>query len=261
MEKVIKQMEKVEGDVRRDIRPSVSEIVLLAEAYRRWGKDFSFDIAEALDQAVNKSLVNLSDRIIDDIGTRLDFAIAEAEADDFDLDCKSYATREINGETAQARIDGHVSRLKYLFEAGIAIGFTNAMSRAKIETTLMQLVANPYYLMLIPNARREGGYAATYIVDGDLNSGRGINSNIVKAISVVGSTMIADAFHYGRLQTYKRDGAIGYGVKRNSNFDCPDCDAVCAVVHPFTEIVVPVHPNCCCSTYPVFDENLDSDET
>ena len=48
MEKVIKQMERVEGDVRRDIRPSVSEIVLLAEAYRRWGKDFSFDIAEAL---------------------------------------------------------------------------------------------------------------------------------------------------------------------------------------------------------------------
>lgn len=257
MEKIIRQMEKVEGDVRRDIRPSVSEIVLLAEIYRRLGKDFTFDIDDALDQAVNKSLVELSDRILDHIGTRIDYAIAEAEADDYDLDCKSYATREIDGATAQDRIDGHVSRLKYLFEAGIAIGFTNKMSRAKIETTIMQLVANPNYLMLIPNARREGGYAATYIVDGDLNSGRGINSNIVKAISVVGSTMIADAFHYGRLETYKRDGAIGYGVKRNSNFDCPDCDAECAVVHPFTEIVVPVHPNCCCSTFPVFADEID----
>ena len=260
MDKIIKQMEKVEGDVRRDIRPSVSEIVLLAEAYRRLGKDFTFDAAEGLDQAVNQSLVRLSDRVLDHIGTRLDYAIDEAEADDFDLDCKSYATREINGEIAQTRIDGHVSRLKYLFEAAIAIGFVNKMSRSKIETMIMQLVANPYYLMLIPNARKDGGYAATYIVDGDLNSGRGINVNIVKAISLVGSTMIADAFHYGRIQTYKRDGAIGYGVKRNSNFDCPDCDAVCAVVHPFTEIVVPVHPNCCCSTYPVFKEASDDDD-
>lgn len=254
MDKIIKQMEKVEGDVRRDIRPSVSEIVLLAEAYRRMGKDFTFDAAADLDNSVNKSLVRLSDRIISDIGNRIDFAIDEADAEDFDLDCKSYATREINSETAQQRIDGHVSRLKYVFEAVIAIGFANAMSRAKIEITIMQVVANPYYLMLIPNARKEGGYAATLIVDGDLNSGKGINSNIVKALAVVGKTMIADAFHYGRLQTYKRDGAIGYGVKRNSNFDCPDCDAECAVVHPFTEIVVPVHPNCCCSTFPVFGD-------
>lgn len=260
MEKVIKQMEKVEGDVRRDIRPSVSEIVLLAEAYRHLGKDFTFDADEGLDQSVNKALVKLADRIVSDISDRIDIVIDEADADDFDLDCKSYATREINDETAQQRIDGHVSRLKYVFEAVLAIGFANAMSRAKIETTIMQVVANPYYLMLIPNARRDGGYRATYIVDGDLNSGRGINANIVKAIAVVGTTMIADAFHYGRLQTYKRDGAIGYGVKRNSNFDCPDCDAVCAVVHPFTEIVVPVHPNCCCSTYPVFKEASDDDD-
>lgn len=250
-------MEKVDGDVRRDIRHSVSEIVLLAEAYRRLGKHFSFNVSEDLNQAVNDSLVKLSDRIIDDINARIDFAIDEAEADDYDLDCKSYAAREINGETAQDRIDGHVSRLKYLFEAGIAIGFVNKLSRSKIETTIMQLVANPYYQMLIQSARMESGYAATYIMDGDLNSGRGVSSNIVKAISVVGATMIADAFHYGRLQIYQRSGAIGYGVKRNSNFDCPDCDAVCAVIHPFTEIVVPVHPNCCCSTYPVFDENLN----
>ena len=260
MEKIIKQMEKVEGDVRRDIRPSVSEIVLLAEAYRRLGKEFTFDTDAGLDQAVNQALVRLSDHILDDIGTRLDYAIDEAEAEEYDLDCKSYATREINGETAQDRIDGHVSRLKYLFEAAIAVGFAQKMSRSKIETTIMQLVANPYYLMLIPNARKEGGYAATYIVDGDLNSGKGINSNIFKAIAVVGGTMIADTFHYGRIQTYKRDGAIGYGVKRNSNYDCPDCDAECAVIHPLTEVVVPVHPNCCCSTYPVFADNTSEED-
>lgn len=257
MDRIIKQMEHVEGDVKRDIRPSVSEIVLLAEAYRRLGKDFTFDADAGLDAAVNQSLVRLSDRIISDIGNRLDIAINEADADEFDLDIKSYATRQIDDATAQERIDGHVSRLKYVFEAVIAIGFVNKMSRSKIETTIMQVVANPYYLMLIPNARRDGGYAATLIVDGDLNSGRGVNSNIIKAIALVGGTMIADAFHYGRLLTYKRDGAIGYGVKRNSNFDCPDCDAVCAVVHPFTEIVVPVHPNCCCSTYPVFPDQPD----
>ena len=100
MDRIIKQMEHVEGDVKRDIRPSVSEIVLLAEAYRRLGKDFTFDADAGLDAAVNQSLVRLSDRIISDIGNRLDIAIDEADADEFDLRCTENLRRGLVAEGA-----------------------------------------------------------------------------------------------------------------------------------------------------------------
>lgn len=41
-------------------------------------------------------------------------------------------------------------------------------------------------------------------------------------------------------------GAIGYYVFRASNFDCPLCDDECGFLHPLTDIVVPIHPNCVC---------------
>lgn len=256
MNKVIKQMEKVEGDVRRDIRPSLLELVSAAELYRGFGKTFTFAGLPALDEKVNRILLDLSNTILEDIDTKVRYAIAEAEAEDYSGEIQTYVYRDLDGENATNRVDKHTSRLKYVIEAGIAIGFAHNFTKTKLVNELMTLIQNPFYKMYIPQAREDGDYKASYIVDGDLNSGRGINTNIVKSIAGVGTTMIADAFHYGRIATYRRDGAIGYGVMRNSSYDCPDCDDVCAVIHPLTEIVVPVHPNCCCSTFPVFSEDL-----
>ena len=256
MDSIIRQMEKVESDVKNELRPSLAEIVAAAELYRRLGKDFTFSGGNGLDKKVNGILLALSNGILDDIDERIDFAISEAEAEDDSEDIRAYVFRDLGGETATDRIDRHVSRMKYVIEAGIAIGFAQKLARANIVSTLFQLVQNPTYKMLIPDARRGDGYAASYITDGDLNSGRGISPNIIKAIGTVGSTMIAEAFHYGKIQVYARKGAIGYGVQRNSSYDCPDCDEVCSVIHPLTEIVVPVHPHCCCSTYPIYPDDL-----
>lgn len=41
-------------------------------------------------------------------------------------------------------------------------------------------------------------------------------------------------------------GAIGYYAFRASNYDCPLCDDECGFLHPLTDIVVPIHPNCVC---------------
>lgn len=256
MRNIIRQMEQAEGDVKRDIRPSVAAIVAAAELYRRFGKGFSFAGIPELDRDVNRLLLDLSDDILDDMDNRVKFAIEEAEAEDYDDDIRAYIFRDLGGETATDRVDKHVSRLKYVIEAGIAIGFAHNIAKSRLVNELMMLIQNPFYNMLIPKARDEGGYNASYIADGDLSSGRGVNNNIIKSIAGVGSTMIAEAFHFGQIQTYRRKGAIGYGVKRNSTYDCPDCDDVCAVVHPLTEIVVPVHPHCCCSTYPIYAGDL-----
>lgn len=256
MKKVIKEMEKVAVDVRRDLKLTIAEIVALCEKYRYLGKEFTFGVDPDLDANINQALLRLSDQIIDDVDSRVHTAIQEAEADDETTEIMLYIGRDINGETATDRIDKHVSRLKYVIEAFIAIGFANKIYRGSLEHQILLHIINPYTTDLLAQARADALYLASFIRDGDLNSQRGYAKNIVQAISAVGTTMIAEAFHYGRILGYSRDGAIGYGVRRNSSYDCPDCDEVCAVIHPLTEIVVPVHPNCCCSTYPVFPDEI-----
>ena len=254
MKRIIREMEKTLSDVQREVKATIKELVALCENFRGMGKAFTF-ASSGTDAQVNALLLELSNRIQEDFDDRIQFAIEESEDDDND-GILAYVGREYNGMTSQERIDGHVSRLKYLVEGFIAIGFSSGFSATKIRTQLYILTSNPDAMGYFADARKAGGFKASYITDGDLNSRKGWQRDIIKSISGVGATMIADAFHYGCIDRYKRSGAIGYGVQRNSTYDCPDCDDVCAVIHPFSEIVVPVHPNCCCSTFPVYAEDL-----
>ncbi len=248
-------MEKTLSDVQREVKAAIKELIALCENFRGLGKAFTFASA-GVDSQVNNILLELSNRIQADFDDRVHFAIEESEDEEDSDDIYAFIGRSVNDKTAQERIDSHVSRIKYIAEGFIAIGFASGFNAAKMRTQLYILTGNPEAASYLADAQRDGGYAATIIKDGNLNSRRGWQNNIPKAIAGVGATMIAEAFHYGRINTYRKSGAIGYGVQRNSTYDCPDCDDVCAVIHPFSEIVVPVHPNCCCSTYPVYAEDL-----
>lgn len=54
-------------------------------------------------------------------------------------------------------------------------------------------------------------------------------------------------------------GAIGYYVFRASRYDCPLCDDECGFLHPLTEMVVPVHPNCVCVTVEAYEGETPED--
>ena len=49
-----------------------------------------------------------------------------------------------------------------------------------------------------------------------------------------------------------KSGIIGYMGFRGSNYDCPECDSVCNIVHPLGSQVFPVHVRCCCIVVPVY---------
>lgn len=65
---------------------------------------------------------------------------------------------------------------------------------------------------------------------------------------------IHKAFSDAKVTDMADRGYGWYRCFRNSNYDCPACDDVCAVPHRITETVLPVHPNCVCGMYPI-DEN------
>ena len=53
------------------------------------------------------------------------------------------------------------------------------------------------------------------------------------------------------LRRMSRNGTRWYRTFRRSSWDCPQCDAVAAVIHPVTEQVLPVHPYCVCGMYEI----------
>lgn len=54
-------------------------------------------------------------------------------------------------------------------------------------------------------------------------------------------------------------GAIGYYVFRASTYDCPLCDEQCGFLHPLTEMVCPIHPNCCCLVVEAYADETQKD--
>lgn len=52
---------------------------------------------------------------------------------------------------------------------------------------------------------------------------------------------------------------IGYYVYRASSYDCPLCDDECGRLHPLTEMVVPIHPNCVCVTVEAYEGETPED--
>lgn len=255
MEKFIKRMEKAEEDARHEVRDTVAAVAALCEKHRALGKKFTFDAAGE-DADVNALLLAMSDRLMSDFEDAARLAISDAEAEDDESEIMPYLARERDGLTVQDRIDRQAARLKYRLEGLLAVAFAENVRRGEIKSWLSARVSSPSMDGRIADARTDPDYAASWLKEGDLNSRPGYANDIAKAVAVIGSTMAAEAYNYGKILGYRRSGAVGYGVRRNSSYDCPLCDEICAVAHPFSEIVVPAHPHCCCSTFPVFRGDL-----
>lgn len=67
---------------------------------------------------------------------------------------------------------------------------------------------------------------------------------------------IHTAYSDAKIIEMGENGFQWYRCFRNSNYDCPACDDVCAVPHRMAEIVLPVHPHCVCGMYPITENEL-----
>lgn len=68
-----------------------------------------------------------------------------------------------------------------------------------------------------------------------------------------------EAYNDALVMKWTVKGAIGYYVFRASNYDCPLCDEQCGFLHPLTEMVVPIHPNCVCITIEAYANETQED--
>ena len=115
MQRVIDEMTKAKGDVERELRKYIPEIIKECMAFSYLGKTFTFDIQDLSDR-VNERLVSLSDAIHEDIESRAKTAIKYAEEEDDEGAILLYINRKIGEEdmNSQMKYSGILTTLSFL---------------------------------------------------------------------------------------------------------------------------------------------------
>lgn len=252
MQRVIDEMTKAKGDVERELRKYIPEIIKECMAFSYLGKTFTFDIQDLSDR-VNERLVSLSDAIHEDIESRAKKAIKYAEEEDDEDAILLYINRKIGEEDMTTRLDKHCSTLRYFLEGWIAIGMVNKLKEHELTNEILRYIDNPFVSPLWQEAFN-AGYHSTAIRSGGYSYGKGNQRNILSALTEIERYAINEAFQYGRLLHYGKTGAIGYIIHRGSSFDCPHCDSNCGFVIPLNDIRLPQHNRCCCWSEPIFSQ-------
>lgn len=250
MDRVIEEMAKAKGDVERELRLYIPEIIRECMAFAYLGKTFTFDVSDLSDR-VNSRLIALSDAILDDIESRAKTAIKYAEEEDDEDAILLYIRRQIGEEDLVQRLDKHCSTLRYFLEGWVAIGMVNKLKEYELTNNILSHIDNPFASPLWQEAFN-AGYLSTAIRSRGYSYGKGNQRNVLSALTEIERYAINEAFQYGRFLKYGKDGAIGYTIHRGSSFDCPYCDSFCGIVHPLDACLLPLHPRCCCYSTPVY---------
>ena len=250
MQRVIEEMSKAKSDVERRLRMYIPEIIRECMAFAYLGKSFTFDVSD-LANKVDARLISLSDDILSDIEKRARKAIEYAEEEDDEDVILAYIRRDINGSNIVERLDKHCSTLRYFLEGWIAIGIVNNIKEYELTNQILTYIDNPLVAPLWQDAF-DAGYLSDSIRSRRYIYGRGNQKNVLTALSEIEQYAINEAFQYGRLLHYGKNGAIGYIIHRGSTFDCPHCDSNCGFVIPLDDIRLPQHPRCVCWSEPIY---------
>lgn len=254
MNRVIDEMAKAKGDVERELRRYIPEIIRECMAFAYLGKTFTFNVSNLSDR-VNSRLVALSDAILYDIESRAKTAIKYAEEEDDEDVILPYIRRQIGEEDLVQRLDKHCSTLRYFLEGWIAIGIVNKLKEHELTNTILSYIDNPLASPLWQDALN-AGYLSDAIRSGIYQYGKGNQKNVLSALTEIERYAINEAFQYGSVLRFGKMGAIGYRTHRASNYPCEHCDELTMQVWPLDIIVLPAHPRCVCFSTPVFADEI-----
>lgn len=240
-EAVIDAMASVKGDVKKRVDAAVAAILLMAWPYAREG--FSFEDFPELDEKVNKVLQSLSDGNLADAERMVKALLDELGLGDWEDEAIGYAEREIDGQNAIWRLDMHASHLKDLLAGWLAVAAAQGLSMTQTRLLMNTYGGNPW----LSKKWRESGL-------GKMGWGRGYQTDVAAAMTVIGQDLINRSYQYARLEQFKRQGITHYRTVRGSTYHCPFCDEMAKRIWPVEEVVLPYHPRCVCFPVPVVEE-------
>ena len=133
---LVDELSRIPDTVDARIKAAVSEILSLAEKYRRSGYSFTFSGTD-IDADVNRILVQLSDYILEDADSEAYALTSDEDRDD--------ALAYVNSlYDYQENVDKYSSHLKLILEGWLAIGFANSVSKGNLMSSIFSYMDNPY---------------------------------------------------------------------------------------------------------------------
>lgn len=214
-------------EARTPFEVALGALIALAFRWKSLGADFLWDADPVLDDEANTILRQLSETEMDLAKRRAAELIGEGDVFDSAWDAAS-------GDMLE-RLDMEGSHLRGLLEVWIALAFVNGMTQGYLKILIIRYLNNPYASPLW------GGLPA-----GLLKWGRGYQKNILDQIALIGADAILGAAAQAEYIEALEKGAIYYIRHRGSNYDCPECDALCERPIPITQIIDLTHPRCMC---------------
>lgn len=250
---------RTERLMRKLVEESCMDIAAACEPGRALGKGFSYGALPGLDRRVNSLLVELSDRCLAETESLMREAALEAGLEEDDADSVvAWVGEGKYGKDARSRSDSYCSHLKYILEGWLAIGFARKWSAAYTAARASSEL-DPYLTPEWRAAFREKGWGPDIITSGGYRWGSGVPVSPSKGLALGAGAMAVSAYRHAELVKYGRLGAVGYRVRRGSNYPCALCDSLCGITWPISVEVLPAHPHCVCYAEPVYDK-LNSEE-
>lgn len=238
--RTIAAMAEVKPEVQQRVSSTIMAVLSLAEAFRSYGSDFSFDVSKTLNDEVLKLMQALSDGCLAIAERKAREILSWLEVEDED-DILQEAEEKDNPNGVLWAFDMHSSNLMKIISAWLVIGFSQNLTQGQIYQNILGALAAPEGNQMWRDAIR------SRIVDpNELRFGRGYQRRITDAFTVLMQHIIYTAYTLGVMEEAEEGGALYYVVHRGSSFDCDFCDSRCERPTPMSEPYYPSHPRCVC---------------
>lgn len=245
LDAIIDAMTSGQGRIRTALRTYLADVARASEAFRSLGRDFSFSANEKLKEELEKARQKFIDKIEEIMSYELNVVLAEEGEEDDDTIFIPILS-EAREKTAE-----YIERMMPELEATAGSVLAEGGGAARIVSeymTYMGMSTPPPSVGKAMTAMAGAAFLSSALVR---RPGKGNYLSPLASLMRLVQTGTMKGYSLTALRRMSRSGTRWYRTFRRSNWDCPQCDAVAAVIHPVTEQVLPVHPYCVCGMYEI----------
>lgn len=256
-EKILDEQVKAEPSIKRIIRLHLTEIITVSMFYNGSPERFRFSANEVVNEKVNAIIRDLNEALYQAIEKKSLIVkhVAEERENDRIGDALviAFLATLIGEKTLKQRISLYTTQLKAEIEAFIAAGMAIKLSGNDILREWQTHMKTPYASVLIKEAIKKGGFAATRIKTKGIHYGAGRYISAFENLRRLYITTLQQVYNESLQEIFKKRGFIGWFTVRGSSYPCPICESMAFVIHNPEEKFLTYHPFCMCLYIPIYN--------
>lgn len=243
---------KADSEIRYQISKTLAVLAAVSMSYSYLGNRFSYNSDLGLRRRVDSELGSLKSALLSLIALRsikLSQISAYNNQEKYGIsremsidEARSLLLEEIDGDTADGRMDKYISQLKDESEKYMVAGIVAGLSYQKVANIFAANIRKPLIASLITSTL--GADKSEY--------GKGNYASAFSNMLRLDYDMSQRAYMRNEWLTFMLSKKVaGYLVYRNSSIPCEICDQYAGKVYPMSAMILPIHPRCICGAIPV----------